>query len=64
MTMTKSNDVLNRAQSLGSAIADASDEIERTRRIPATQFANIHDARLCRMLLPQVFDGDEIEPEF
>jgi alkylation response protein AidB-like acyl-CoA dehydrogenase len=53
---------LARAQALGSDIAAAADEIEKTRRIPADLLEKLHDARLCRMLLPRSFDGDEVEP--
>lgn len=53
---------LARAQALGNDIAAAADEIEKTRRIPADLLEKLHDARLCRMLLPRTFDGDEVEP--
>jgi len=53
---------LARAEALGGDIAAAADEIERTRRIPAALLGRLHDARLCRMLLPSTFDGDEVEP--
>ena len=51
-----------RAEVLGDDIAAAADEIERTRRIPTDLLARLHDARLCRMLLPRAFDGDEVDP--
>ena len=60
--MDGTNDPLARAEALGGAIAAAADEIERTRRIPAPLLARLHEARLCRMLLPRAFDGDEVEP--
>lgn len=47
---------------LCKAVAAAADEIERTRRIPAPLMAQIHGARLGRMLLPRAFDGDEVTP--
>lgn len=55
-------DALTRALSLSGDIAAAADEIESTRRIPATLLAKLHDARLCRLLLPHAFDGDEVDP--
>mgnify|MGYP002528894948 CR=1 FL=1 len=60
--MDGTNDPLARAEALGGDIAAAADEIERTRRIPAPLLARLHEARLCRMLLPRAFDGDEVEP--
>jgi alkylation response protein AidB-like acyl-CoA dehydrogenase len=60
--MDTPNDPLARAQALGEDIAAAADEIERTRRIPAAMLDQLHAARLCRMLLPRAFDGDEVEP--
>ena len=56
------HDPLNRATMLGEEIVAAADGIERTRRIPAEFLAHIHEARLCRMLLPRAFGGDEVEP--
>lgn len=50
------------AERLADVIAAVADEIERTRRIPATLLAKLHEARLCRMLLPRAFDGDEVTP--
>lgn len=44
---------LSRVTALGEEITAAADEIERTRRIPSKLLANIHDARLCRLLLPR-----------
>lgn len=60
--MHGSDDPLTRAEAIGRDIANAADEIERTRRIPPALLGRIHDARLCRMLLPRAFDGDEVEP--
>jgi alkylation response protein AidB-like acyl-CoA dehydrogenase len=56
------HDPLSRAKALGHEITAAADEIERTRRFPAELLAHIHDARLCRMLLPRAVGGDEVEP--
>jgi alkylation response protein AidB-like acyl-CoA dehydrogenase len=60
--MERPNDPLARARALGNEIVAAADEIEETRRIPATLLDKMHQARLCRMLLPRAFDGDEVEP--
>ena len=53
---------LAKARLLAGDIAAAGDEIERTRRIPKTLLDKLHEARLCRMLLPRSVDGDEIDP--
>jgi alkylation response protein AidB-like acyl-CoA dehydrogenase len=55
-------DPIARARELGPEIAAAADEIERTRRIPATLLGRLHDSRLFRMLLPRSAGGDETEP--
>lgn len=55
-------DPLARARALGDEIDKAADEIERTRRLPPTLLAKLHEARLARMLLPRAFDGDEVDP--
>jgi indole-3-acetate monooxygenase len=55
-------DPVARARELGSVIAAAADEIERTQRIPERLLSQLHAARLCRMLLPRSVDGDEVEP--
>jgi alkylation response protein AidB-like acyl-CoA dehydrogenase len=60
--METPNDPLVRARALGDDIDAAADEIERTQRIPADLLEKLHAARLCRMLLPRVFDGDEVAP--
>ena len=51
-----------RARSLAHLIAAASDEIERTRRIPDPLLTELHRSRLCRMLLPRSAGGDEVDP--
>lgn len=43
---------LSRATALGEGITATADEIERTRCISSKLLANLHDARLCRLLLP------------
>ena len=55
-------DPLARARDLGPAIAGAADEIERTQAIPKSILAQIHEARLARMLLPLSVGGDQVEP--
>ncbi len=60
--MATSNDTLARARALGDDISAAADEIERTRRLPAALMEKLHAARLCRLLLPRDFGGDEIDP--
>ncbi len=60
--METSNPTLARARALGGDIDVAADEIERTRRMPPALLGKLHRARLCRMLLPRAFDGDEVEP--
>lgn len=60
--MDTPNEPLARARALGDAIAAAADEIERTQRIPAALLDQLHRARLCRMLLPRAFGGDQVEP--
>ena len=57
-----SPDPIVRARALGPAIDAAADEIERTQRIPEPLLSQMHQARICRMLLPRSVDGDEIEP--
>jgi alkylation response protein AidB-like acyl-CoA dehydrogenase len=56
------HDPLANAAALAGEIAEAADEIERTRRIPAALLDRLHEARLCRMLLPRSVGGDEVEP--
>lgn len=53
---------LARAKALAGEIAEAANEIERTRRLPAALLTRLHEARLGRMLLPQSVGGDEVEP--
>jgi len=55
-------DPLAQARVLGVAIAAAADAIESTRRIPAPLLAQLHNARLTRMLLPRSAGGDQVEP--
>jgi indole-3-acetate monooxygenase len=55
-------DPLTNAKALARELADAADEVESTRRIPAPLLARMHELRLCRMLLPHSSGGDEIDP--
>jgi indole-3-acetate monooxygenase len=51
-----------RARDLGSLIAAAADEIERSRRLTEPLLSRLHEARLFRMLYPHSVGGDEVEP--
>src|SRR2546423_15647998 len=55
-------DPVARARELGAEIAAATDEIERTRRIPEALLGRLHDSRLFRMLLPRSAGGDGTGP--
>ncbi len=50
------------ARLLGPAIAAASNEIERTRRIPPALLSALHDVKLFRLLLPRSAGGEEVTP--
>lgn len=56
------SDPIARARTVGPAIAAASDEIERTRRLPPTLLSALHDAKLFRLLLPRSVGGEEVTP--
>src|SRR5579863_6356383 len=56
------SDPVARARAVGSEIEAAAADIERTQRIPEPLLSHLHEARLCRMLLPRSVDGDEVEP--
>jgi len=62
MDTKTSPDPVARASELGTEIAAAADEIERTRRIPQALLEQMHDSRLFRMLLPRSVGGGETEP--
>jgi alkylation response protein AidB-like acyl-CoA dehydrogenase len=51
-----------RARDLAAAITDAADAAESSRRIPEPLLAQLHRARLFRMLLPCSVGGDEAAP--
>jgi alkylation response protein AidB-like acyl-CoA dehydrogenase len=54
--------VILRAEAVRPAIAAASNEIERTRRLPPALLDKLHEARLFRLLLPRSSDGVETDP--
>jgi alkylation response protein AidB-like acyl-CoA dehydrogenase len=62
MSHGDASEPLARARALAGDLDAAGDAIERTRRIPRQLLDRIHDARLCRMLLPRSVDGDEVAP--
>jgi alkylation response protein AidB-like acyl-CoA dehydrogenase len=62
MDRIERSDPLTKACALGDAIAAAGDEIERTRRLPATLLVALHEARLFRLLLPHAVGGEEVAP--
>jgi indole-3-acetate monooxygenase len=51
-----------RARGLAAAIAAAADAAENSRRIPEPLLAQLHQARLFRMLLPHSAGGEETAP--
>jgi alkylation response protein AidB-like acyl-CoA dehydrogenase len=55
-------DPVARARDLAASITAAADEIERTQQMPEPLLSQLHASRLCRMFLPRVVDGDEVEP--
>src|SRR5690348_11532976 len=59
---TNTPDPVTRARAIGSEIEAAAADIERTQRIPEPLLSRMHEARLCRILLPRSVDGDEVEP--
>jgi alkylation response protein AidB-like acyl-CoA dehydrogenase len=62
MDQPSRSDPVTKARDLGAAIVAAADELERTRRIPASLMAQLHASRLLRMLLPRSVDGDQVDP--
>src|SRR6201987_4333534 len=54
--------VVARAEAVQSAVAAASDEIERDRRLPVALLDKLHEAQLFRLLLPRSQNGIETDP--
>ena len=50
------------ARALAVPLDGATEEIERTRRIPEPLLSQLHEAGLFRMLLPKELGGGEVEP--
>jgi hypothetical protein len=54
--------VVARAEAVAPAVAAASDEIERDRRLPVALLDKLHEAQLFRLLLPRSQSGIETDP--
>jgi indole-3-acetate monooxygenase len=54
--------VMARAEAVRGAVAAASDEIERDRRLPPALLDQLHEAELFRLLLPRSSNGIETDP--
>src|SRR5246127_5709710 len=54
--------VVARAEAVAAAVAAASDEIERDRRLPPPLLDQLHEAQLFRLLLPRSQNGIETDP--
>jgi alkylation response protein AidB-like acyl-CoA dehydrogenase len=54
--------VIARADAVSAAVAAASDEIERGRRLPPALLDKLHQAELFRLLLPRSSNGIETDP--
>jgi indole-3-acetate monooxygenase len=54
--------VIARAVAVRPAVAAASDEIERDRRLPPALLDRLHEAQLFRLLLPRSANGIETDP--
>lgn len=61
-TRTQCDHWLARVATLAPAIDAAGEEIERTRRVPATLMNRLHEAQLFRLLLPRSLGGAEAHP--
>jgi alkylation response protein AidB-like acyl-CoA dehydrogenase len=55
-------EVIARAEAIRPALAAASDEIERERRLPPSVLDKLHEAELFRLLLPRSANGIETDP--
>src|SRR6516162_1799802 len=58
----ESPDYVARAQSLGPALAEAADDIERNRELPASIVSALIDNGLFRLLQPRSLGGAELDP--
>jgi alkylation response protein AidB-like acyl-CoA dehydrogenase len=54
--------VVARARAVQALVATASDEIEKSRRLPPAVLDRLHDAQLFRLLLPRSSGGIETDP--
>jgi alkylation response protein AidB-like acyl-CoA dehydrogenase len=54
--------VIARANAVSAAVAAASNEIERSRRLPPALLDKLHEAELFRLLLPRSSNGIETDP--
>jgi len=54
--------VIARANAVSAAVAAASGEIERSRRLPPALLDRLHEAELFRLLLPRSSNGIETDP--
>src|ERR1700761_2918365 len=55
-------EVIARAEAVRAAVAAASNDVERDRRLPADLLDRLHEAQLFRLLLPRSSDGIETDP--
>src|SRR5712671_749921 len=60
--MAGDHTVISRAEAVRSAVDAASNEIERTRRLPPALLDKLHEAGLFRLLLPRSSNGIETDP--
>jgi alkylation response protein AidB-like acyl-CoA dehydrogenase len=58
----RSPDYVERARSLGPVLAEAADEIERNRELPASIVSALIDNGLFRLLQPRFLGGAELDP--
>ena len=54
--------LIARAEAVRAAVAAASDQIERERRLPPSLLDRLHEAELFRLLLPRSANGIETDP--
>src|ERR1700744_4084502 len=60
--LTGDPQVIARAEAVRPAVADASKEIEQSRRLPPALLDKLHEAELFRLLLPRSSNGIETDP--